>query len=372
MTTYAFTPYQNGEPYDPTGTGVGGSVDKLQLFAAPERIGTPFAEYTAPAKVTVDGVVTFNFTVPSNVTGRYYVRILWTPQTAATQVATDPPDPVNFTQQPVPRRILATNTQVSVPWCAVGDISGSSRVTGVSTAILDDACWAASDILFALAGHTFPGLSEITVRPTVDYGSRGSWGTTGTGPDAATAGSAVNTAGWNPVLAGGLPGLGAFDGRGLTHVALGVEPVQSVSQILVGGAVLDPSLYRVDEQRWLVRVDGQAWPWVRPDAPQGTFDVTLVYGQPPPRAGIRAAMELAIELAQVYNGSTTCFLSGRVTEVVRQGITTVLADPLTLAEKGLIGLPIIDDFLISVRGVKPPPLPPMISAPGMARPRRLG
>lgn len=369
MTTYAFTPYRNGEPYDPTTNG--GTVDKLQLFAAPARTGAAFAEYTVPTKATVDGSVTFNFTVPANVTGRYYVRVLWTPETAATQVSTDPPDPVNFAQVPVPRRILATTTQVSVPWCSVGDIEGSTRVANVAPEILDDACWAASDILFALAGHTYPGLSEITVRPAVDYGSRSGWGTTGTGPDAAS-GGVIDTAGWNPVLAGGLPGLGAFDGRGLTHVALGVEPVQSVSQLLIGGAVIDPGLYRVDEQRWLVRVDGQAWPWVRPDAPLGNFDVTLVYGQPPPRAGIRAAMELAIELAQVYNGSTTCFLSGRVTEVVRQGISTVLADPLTLAEKGLIGLPIVDDFLISVRGVKPPPLPPMISAPGIARPRRLG
>lgn len=368
MSAYTFTPYVNGEPVDPTASG--GTVDKLQLFLEPARTGTPYAEYTSSAKTEVDDVPVFTFTVPSNVAGRYYPRILWTPQTAAAQQTVDPPDPVHFPSDPVPRRILATTSQVSVPWCSASDIASSTRVTGIDQAILDDACFAASDILFALAGHTYPGLAEITVRPAVEYAGGSSWGTTGTGPDAA-GGGVVNTAGWNPVLAGGLPGVGSFDGRGLTHIPLGVEPVQYVTQVLIGGALVDPTLYRVDERRWLVRVDGQAWPWVRPDAPLGAFDVTLVYGQPPPRAGVRAAMELAIELAQVYAGNMTCLLAGRVQTINRQGVELTLADPLTLAEHGLIGLPVIDDFLISVRGVKPAPLAPMISAPGMARARRL-
>ena len=128
-------------------------------------------------------------------------------------------------------------------------------------------------------------------------------------------------------------------------------PVASVSEVLIDGAALDPSAYRVDNWTRLVRVDGGSWPVCQnlsaaADQPD-TFEVTYLHGQPVPKAGQLAAGTLACELAKAVCGDDSCALSGRVQEVTREGVTMILMPPDI--EKGETGLWIVDSFIRSQR-----------------------
>ncbi|MBK9181476.1 MAG: hypothetical protein IPM45_18345 [Acidimicrobiales bacterium] len=80
-----------------------------------------------------------------------------------------------------------------------------------------------------------------------------------------------------------------------------------VVEVVVDGATLDDSLYRLDDRRWLVRLedpDGSrpGWPASQdltlPASEPGTWEVTFTWGVRPPAAGVLAAVALAGELAR--------------------------------------------------------------------------
>lgn len=208
------------------------------------------------------------------------------------------------------------------PWATAEDIHASCGIE--DEALLDTMLEIATDILFMLSARQFPGICSNVFRP--EHGAH------------------VHR---NGCLVG-------------NEIDLGVYPLIEVTEIKVYGRVLDPSKYRVDDYRTLVRLpDAGTTPEVWPsfqrfdlDASQDdTFEVTATYGLMPPPAGVNAAAVLACELAKAATGGD-CKLPERVTSISRQGTTMdfsgLVLDPFAFFEQGRTGLYQVDLFLASV------------------------
>lgn len=114
------------------------------------------------------------------------------------------------------------------------------------------------------------------------------------------------------------------------YLELSDEPVASVEEVLIDGAVLDPSAYRVDEFARLVRIDGQSWPTCNDlgadSGDAGTFEVTFSFGVPIPAEGALAAALLACKWADgIATGD--CEVPANTTSVNREGVTIELHPP---------------------------------------------
>jgi len=225
--------------------------------------------------------------------------------------------------------------------------------------VLDQCLQVASDVLYELSGRQWSGSCSDVVRPTARY---------------------VSSPGWLSLpnnlllpLGEGFGGGFMIDGRTwdatcacnkttrtgcnfISEITLGGYPVTEVTKVLVDGIELDPSEYRVDDYRYLVRLpdangNQKGWPCCQnqllPSTEVGTFEVTFTYGVPPPSPGVLAAATLACELAMSCTPSLQkdCRLPRKVTNVVRQGVSMVLLDPTAFFDEGKTGLYEVDLFL---------------------------
>lgn len=211
---------------------------------------------------------------------------------------------------------------VCTPWYE-GELDCSGAGV-IDVEIANEALGVASDLLFELSGRQFPGSCQDVIRPCADI----SW-----------CGCAS---------------------RSFCHctrpreIKLGRDPISAVPEVKVDGVILVAGTdYRVDNHSTLVRLpdaDGrnEGWPCCqRADlqpGEEGTFDVTVNYGEPPPRAGVLAAKVLACELAKSALGED-CDLPQRVQSVTRQGVSMVLLDPFSMLDDGKTGLFEVDLFL---------------------------
>ena len=210
----------------------------------------------------------------------------------------------------------------------------------------------ASAILYELSGARFSGLcGPITARPCgdncgcwpgqrLDYvasgGDRWLWG-------GSSWGNGISTCGCGCV----------------SQILLSGYPVQGISQVKIDGEVLSPSEYRLDQKRYLTRMNGERWPLcqdmtIEDDQP-GTFSVSYWYGATPPAMAELAAAQLACEMYRLCASGDAaggdCALPSGVTRVTRQGVT--IDKTATLAwfygkggEPGwATGLPTVDAFL---------------------------
>jgi hypothetical protein len=104
-------------------------------------------------------------------------------------------------------------------------------------------------------------------------------------------------------------------------------PVGEVTEVLVDGVVVDPSLYRVDNGSQLIRLDGNPWPTTQDmllaPTEAGTFAVTYLRGVPVDGMGARAAGVLACEFGRALSG-LNCALPTSVTSITRQGVSMTL------------------------------------------------
>lgn len=154
---------------------------------------------------------------------------------------------------------------------------------------------------------------------------------------------------WQPVLIGGewfniscgKCGDGPCGCSGPTSVTI-PGPVQSVTSVMVGTEVLDPSAYRVDNHRCLVREDGEEWPV------DGDWVIVYKRGTPVPPGGQVAAAVLACELAKAACGDKSCALPQRVQSITRQGVTIAMLDSFDDIDKGHTGIWLIDSWIASV------------------------
>lgn len=246
----------------------------------------------------------------------------------------------------------APRTGTCAPWATTADLCSPCTP---ETADIATMLQAASDVLFELSGRRFSGECSATVRPNARWRvddpvhenliGWGGQGFTGTG-------------GWWNSWGGGC---GCQQGRGeatfgcdtVSEITLGGSPVVSITAVKVDGIALAASRYRIDDNRYLVRLpdaDGSnpGWPCCQDmtldDAQVGTWSVAYKYGVAPPPMGVQAAAVLACELAQMCVGGA-CALPARVTSMTRQGVSVNTMDPQDFLDHGRTGLYVVDLFL---------------------------
>ena len=270
------------------------------------------------------------------------------------------------------------------PMTTIGEGSGAEECP----VDMSQFAYEASQVLYELSGRQFAGACEKTVRPC----GRG-W----CGFQVLSRGYVVwNPYWWNPYWDGmswWYQGSNACGCRPLDRIKLNGYPVREVTEVLIDGAVVDPSTYRLDERRWLSRVPdplepdvGLRWPACQemglPDTMAGTFSVSYRYGQDPPLLGVHAAAQLGCEIYKQCSGAE-CALPTGTSRVTRQGIVieklafaTWGFTPTARARGGRAsgwntGMPLVDAFLntYNTSGLK---RRPVFWAPGRAYARAVG
>lgn len=209
-------------------------------------------------------------------------------------------------------------------------------------------------VLWALSGRVF-GTVEQSVRPC--FGPR----------ELSTyRGNAGMDGYWWPGLISGSWMQGACgcssgcNCAGPSEVAL-PGPVASIVSVLVDGETVDAWAYKVRNNRWLLRTDGEVWPQQQDlkaaDDAVGAFTVTYMQGVPVPLPGQVAAGDLAGEFLKAAKASGACKIPDRAISVARQGINIEMVDAATLFEAGMTGVSSVDQWLATVNpyGLKQPP-----------------
>ena len=230
---------------------------------------------------------------------------------------------------------------------------------------------AATEYLWRWTGRRF-GLCSVTVRPCrADCFNFDStfWGRS-------YPGWIPRVGSWTPALIGGRwfnLGCGSCgDTCSCSAMASLVlpGPVSSVSEVIINGEVLNPSAYRVDNIRNLVRQDGGWWPvcqdMAAPSGSDNTWSVTYQYGIPVPYGGQLAAGVLACELAKAICNDNTCALPARLRSITRQGVTVAVIDSFDDINEGHTGIWAIDSWVASMNHA---PKPMGIRSPDYRGPR---
>lgn len=241
-------------------------------------------------------------------------------------------------------------------WCTVEDVIGTGDsggdACGPCTPVgdappLDEATVAqaialASEVLYGLTGEQYGGLCTQAVRPCARQRCGGTRR--------------------RPIYA--VPAFGSWNGwecdcpgscscTRLQRIKLPAWPVQTVTQVLVGGVALDPAAYRIDEQRWLTRIDGEAWPACQdltlPATEADTFEVTFTSGDEIPPGGVAAASKYACELGRSWCGQE-CELPSKVEAITRQGVSVSFQRADQLIGSGGTGIPTVDTWIRAVNG----------------------
>lgn len=251
-------------------------------------------------------------------------------------------------------------------WITLEDVESEPDAAGLDPPLLARAITDASEILYRLSGRQFAGVCHDVVRPCQrwyrsEYGAPPSWWRW------------IST--WGEYVVG-QPGERRGGIEVLSEITLGAYPIREITEVRIDGAVLSPSAYRVDDRRWLKRIDGKTWPILQrldldPLVDKDTFQVSFTYGQAPPDSGVDACRVFAIELAKGMSGDANN-LPQRVLNVSLQGVSYTLLDPLLFLDKGRTGIYYVDLFLASVnpRGLK---RRPSVISPDIPRPvRRTG
>jgi hypothetical protein len=259
--------------------------------------------------------------------------------------------------------------EVCTDWIDGEDVAACCDVESSDGTIFDTVAHEASALLFQLSGRQFAGTCSRTVRPCR---TRCAWPL-----QVLSRGYVVTWAGWGWGWGYGWQNWWGAEVpcgcRHLSTVRLAGYPVQSVDEVKIDGAVVDPATYRLDRMRKLVRVrpsstdDFLMWPSCQaldlPDTESGTFSVTYTYGQDPPELGRSAAAQLACELYKSCQGQA-CALPRGTVRATRQGVTidkVALMDfvfvPTKLASRGSVrtsgwrtGMTLVDAFLNSANG----------------------
>lgn len=143
--------------------------------------------------------------------------------------------------------------------------------------------------------------------------------------------------------------------------------VQSITSVVIDGAVLDPSQYLL-QGSYLVRANGELWPMMqdlsRAPGSANTWSVTFVEGDAVPLVLLAAAGTYACELAKAKTNASGCILPRRVQHVTRQGVEIQFVDTADYLTEGLTGVDAVD---IVIRMLNPEGLrrPPRVLSPDL-------
>jgi hypothetical protein len=210
-------------------------------------------------------------------------------------------------------------------WCETLS-AGAAAVTG-------DAVQMAADVLWILSGQRF-GLCEVTIRPCREECWNGYWAWNdwwpGVGSSARVGGGGPRPWWYNGLWYNVCGGCSGSCSCTMIDEALLPAPTREVVRVMLDGEVMDPSRYRVDENRKLVRTDGALWPMCQnmaaADDQPGTWSVTITVGEDVPLLARRAVGQLAAELAKDCAGEG-CMLPYEVTSLSRQGVNLSFGSP---------------------------------------------
>ena len=134
-------------------------------------------------------------------------------------------------------------------------------------------------------------------------------------------------------------------------------PIMSVDEVIIDGQLVLGTAYQVQNDKWLVRVDGGSWPTCNDLSADsslglgqpGTWQVTYTKGSEVPIGGQVAAGVLAVEFAKSACGDKDCALPKRLASISRQGVTMAVLDTFDDIEVGHTGIWVIDSWVASVR-----------------------
>lgn len=239
---------------------------------------------------------------------------------------------------------------------------------GYSTAIQTKAQASAAYIMWAATGRQF-GLYELTVMPPGLAVGAGD-------PDTEYRVYPVTMWG-NDLIAPAIEN-GQWYNRprgtccpGACEVALqGPTATSQIISVHVGGDLVDPDAYAIQDAYLLVRVDGGCWPCCNNYGhPDTAFTVNYTIGTPIPAAVQTAFERLACEIAKDCAGNA-CALPRNITRLTRQGVDLEVQEiPTDPGGLILTGLWDVDQI---IRAVNPNQLtrPPMVLSPDMPPPRR--
>lgn len=213
-----------------------------------------------------------------------------------------------------------------------------------SPALIERAERWAAELLYMRSGMQFSGC-PVTIRPcqACTGGSYEEWPVRS---DSGWSGS------WVPFLwSGAWTNLPAGCGCAGLHTCSPPEiwlpePVASITEVKVDGAIVPGTAYRVDNASLLVRTDGGVWPTTQnlalADTEAGTFSVTYQPGPLVPLMGKVAAGALALEFVKACL-NMPCRLPAGVQSISRQGVEIqLIGDEDT---SWLTGIKEADDFL---------------------------
>lgn len=119
------------------------------------------------------------------------------------------------------------------------------------------------------------------------------------------------------------------------------SPITNILTVTIDGvAFTDYGMYR---NGWLERTDGQSW-----NVCGGDTSVTYQYGEPPPRGGKQATIDLAYEMGREQVGDGDCRLPNNVVSITRQGVTIQRLAATDFQALYRTGLPEVDRWLVAV------------------------
>jgi len=207
----------------------------------------------------------------------------------------------------------------------------------------------AVQVLWGATGRKF-NLCDITVRPCLQQ----QLPTYLTFPSIWNPGAEGGQWAWGLVAAPGgteliFGGCGCVSGRcNCTPPQMPLpSPVWSITNVTIDGAALDPTAYRLDGNL-LVRQDGGTWPMNQqlglPAGQPNTWTVRYLRGTPVPIPVNQATGFYAGELAKSMVGGA-CQLPQRVRTINRQGVSVDLALTENYLDKGLTGVPLVDQII---------------------------
>lgn len=234
----------------------------------------------------------------------------------------------------------------SSPFCAPTLAALTAALSDPTAAAteLDTCLQIATDVLWNLTAKRYSGQCDDFIRPQAQWRQ---WSVPKWWPSPA---NSTTPWGWCSCHRPRQSGCSR-----LSEIRLPNGPVNPEGVVVkIDGATLDPDAYRIDDSRYLVRIDGDGWPCCQDlelaDTEERTFSVAYVFGKNPPIGGVRACEVYGDQLALAMNPSAEgeCRLPKNVVSVARQGVTTRFADPSMFAEKGLVGLASVDAWVMSV------------------------
>lgn len=243
------------------------------------------------------------------------------------------------------------------PLCEAWPLEWCCEVGAESEPLTGTAALASSEYLWARSGRQF-GTCSVLTRPcwrecfTGHFGAAPWW----------WSGQAWPRGGWGWYGFGvGCGCAAAVCSCSATPMVFLSAPVQAITEVMIDGTVLPAEAYALYDGFKLARIDGEKWPlcqdWGVPVSGTGAWSVTATYGTPVPALGTLANGQLTCQIVKACVPGSDCRLPSGLTSITRNGVTKAFLDPTKLAELGLTGLGLVDQFLTAVNpsGIDSPP-----------------